>query len=195
MGQRALRCELGVIMKKDDAVRLVEITKSEAYLSELRSKHSTSYYYDISVLRKPGSWKIELTLKPLRRTLEKEYKGRLFEDHIEEQRVFAAIQGDRQIGWIELGYDRWNNRMRVWEFLVEEGFRRKGIGTQLMEHAVKIAKEKGARMLVLETQTCLVPAIDFYLKFGFELIGFDTDAYSNEDVERKEVRLELGLRL
>jgi GNAT superfamily N-acetyltransferase len=182
-------------MKKDDAVRLVEITKSEAYLSELRSKHSTSYYYDISVLRKPGSWKIELTLKPLGRTLEKEYKGRLFEDHIEEQRVFAAIQGDRQIGWIELGYDRWNNRMRVWEFLVEEGFRRKGIGTQLMEHAVKIAKEKGARMLVLETQTCLVPAIDFYLKFGFELIGFDTDAYSNEDVERKEVRLELGLRL
>jgi GNAT superfamily N-acetyltransferase len=184
-----------VIIKKDDAVRLVEIMKSEAYLSELRSKHSTSYYYDISVLRKPGSWKIELTLKPLERTLEKEYKGRLFEDHIEEPRVFAAVQGDRQIGWIELGYDRWNNRMRVWEFLVEEGFRRKGIGTQLMEHAVKIGKEKGARMLVLETQTCLAATIDFYLKFGFELIGFDTAAYSDEDVERKEVRLELGLKL
>jgi GNAT superfamily N-acetyltransferase len=182
-------------MKKDDAVRLVEITKSEAYLSELRSKHSSSYYYDVSVLRKPGSWKIELTLKPLGRTLEKEYKGRLFEDHIEEPRVFAAVQGDRQIGWIELGYDRWNNRMRVWEFLVEEGFRRKGVGRQLMEHAVKIGKEKGARMLVLETQTCLAATIDFYLKFGFELIGFDTVAYSNEDVERKEVRLELGLKL
>jgi GNAT superfamily N-acetyltransferase len=182
-------------MKKDDAVRLVEITQNEAYLSELRSKHSTSYYYDVSVLRKPGSWKIELTLKPLERTLEKEYKGRLFEDHIEEPRVFAAVKGDGQIGWIELGYDRWNNRIRVWEFLVEEGFRRKGIGTQLMEHAVKIAKEKGARMLVLETQTCLAATIDFYLKFGFELIGFDTAAYSNEDVERKEVRLELGLKL
>jgi GNAT superfamily N-acetyltransferase len=184
-----------VIMKKDDAVRLVEIAKSEAYLSELRSKHSTSHYYDISVLRKPASWKIELTLKPFERTLEKEYKGRLFEDHIGEPRVFAAVRGDRQIGWIELGYDRWNNRMRVWEFLVKEGSRRKGIGTQLMEHAVKIAKEKGARMLVLETQTCLVPAIDFYLKFGFELIGFDTAAYSNEDVERKEVRVELGLKI
>lgn len=190
-----LRARIGVFMKKDDAVRLVEITKSEAYLSELRSKHSSSYYYDVSVLRKPGSWKIELTLKPLGRTLEKEYKGRLFEDHIEEPRVFAAVQGDRQIGWIELGYDRWNNRMRVWEFLVEEGFRRKGVGRQLMEHAVKIGKEKGARMLVLETQTCLAATIDFYLKFGFELIGFDTVAYSNEDVERKEVRLELGLKL
>jgi ribosomal protein S18 acetylase RimI-like enzyme len=78
---------------------------------------------------------------------------------------------------------------------VEEEFRRRGIGTLLLKHAVKISKEKGARMLVLETQTCDVPAINFYVKFGFELIGFDTAAYSNEDIEKKEVRLELGLKL
>jgi ribosomal protein S18 acetylase RimI-like enzyme len=80
-------------------------------------------------------------------------------------------------------------------FLVEEEFRRRGIGTLLMKHAVKVAEEKKARMLVLETQTCDVPAINFYLKFGYELIGFDTAAYSNEDIEKKEVRLELGLKL
>lgn len=84
--------------------------------------------------------------------------------------------------------------MRVWELLVEEEFRRKGIGTLLMRHAVNIAQEKGARMLVLETQTCNIPAISFYPKFGFELIGLDTAAHSNEDIDRKEVRLELGLR-
>jgi hypothetical protein len=50
-------------------------------------------------------------------------------------------------------------------------------------------------MLVLETQTCDVPAINFYLKFGYELIGFDTAAYSNEDIEKREVRLELGLKV
>jgi len=127
--------------------------------------------------------------------MDKGQPGKLFEDHILEPRVFAALQGERQVGWIELGYDKWNNRMRVWEFLVEEAFRRMGIGTLLMNQAVKIAKERGARMLVLETQTCDVPAIDFYLKFGFELIGFDTAAYSNEDIERREVRLELGLKL
>jgi ribosomal protein S18 acetylase RimI-like enzyme len=64
-----------------------------------------------------------------------------------------------------------------------------------MNHAVKVAKERGARMLVLETQSCNVPAINFYLKFGFKLIGFDVAAYSNKDVERKEVRLEFGLKL
>ena len=48
-------------------------------------------------------------------------------------------------------------------------------------------------MLVLETQSCNVPAINFYLKQSFTLIGFDIAAYSNDDVEKKEVRLEFGL--
>lgn len=85
--------------------------------------------------------------------------------------------------------------MRVWEFLVKKEFRRRGIGAALMKHAVEVAKQKGARMLVLETQSCDVPAIGFYLKQGFDLVGFDLAAYSNEDIERKEVRLEFGLPL
>jgi len=32
-------------------------------------------------------------------------------------------------------------------------------------------------------------------KYGFELIGLDTHAYSNQDIEKKDVRLEFGLRL
>lgn len=65
----------------------------------------------------------------------------------------------------------------------------------LTNYAVKIAGDKGARMLVLETQTNKSAAIEFYLNFGFQLIGFDLAAYSNEDISEKEVRLELGLKL
>jgi ribosomal protein S18 acetylase RimI-like enzyme len=64
-----------------------------------------------------------------------------------------------------------------------------------MSHATKIAKERGARMLILETQSCNVPAVNFYVKYGFALIGLDIAAYSNMDAERKEVRLEFGLKL
>ena len=41
------------------------------------------------------------------------------------------------------------------------------------------AKESGARMVVLETQTCNENAIAFYKKNGFEIIGFDlyNDSY------------------
>ena len=85
--------------------------------------------------------------------------------------------------------------MRVWEFLVKEESRRIGIGTLLMKFAVKVAKEKGARMLILETQSCNVPAISFYMKHGFRLVGYDSSAYSNEDIAKREIRIELGLML
>jgi len=128
---------------------------------EIGSHYSSTHYYELSVLSNVESWRIELIRKAFEVRLEKNYHGKLFEDHIEEPRVFAAILGGRQVGWIELGYDRWNNRMRVWEFLVQEEFRKQGIGTLLMNHGVKIAKEKGARMLILETQTNNANAIDF----------------------------------
>ena len=62
----------------------------------------------------------------------------------------------------------------------------------MIQHAVDVAKDTGVRMLVLETQSCNLPAIDFYLKHGFELLGLDTAAYSNADVAKGEVRLEFG---
>lgn len=57
------------------------------------------------------------------------------------------------------------------------------------------AGKSGARMVVLETQTCNENAISFYRKNVFEIIGFDFYAYTNSDPEQHEVRLEIGKRL
>lgn len=54
------------------------------------------------------------------------------------------------------------------------------------------AKASGARMIVLETQSCNENAIAFYRKNGFEIIGFDLYSYSNTDPERHEIRIEMG---
>ena len=176
-------------------VEIVELAKSDAYLKEIGSKYTSSHYYDVSVHRDSEGWRIDLARRAFDEILEKNYRGKLYEDHVEEPRVFTAHLGNEEVGWIELGYEKWNNRMRVWEFLIAEEFRKKGIGTLLMNHAVLIARQKGARMLVLETQTNNATAIDFYLRFGFDAIGLDTGAYSNDDVGRREVRLEMGIRL
>ena len=181
--------------KEKDEFRIIELTREDNYLSEIESAYSTSHYYDVCINHKPASWNIQLTLKAFEVTVAKAYHGKLFEDHIQEPRVFAALQGGKQVGWIELGYDKWNNRMRVWEFLVENNSRSKGIGTLLMNHAVEMARQKQARMLVLETQTNNADAISFYLKFGFRFVGIDIAAYSNDDIGKREVRLELGLEL
>lgn len=81
--------------------------------------------------------------------------------------------------------------MRVANLFVEEPFRRTGAGTVLMRHAVSVAEKAGARMLVLETQSCNMPAIGFYLSQGFAIGGLDLFHYSNEDLERHEVRIEM----
>ena len=57
------------------------------------------------------------------------------------------------------------------------------------------ARTAGARMLVLETQSCNENAIAFYRKNGFQMIGFDLYAYSNDDPARREVRIEMGKKL
>jgi hypothetical protein len=55
--------------------------------------------------------------------------------------------------------------------------------------------KKGGENASLETQSCDVLAVDFCLKLGFKLIGFNSTAYSNEDIKKREVRMDLCLTL
>ena len=50
-------------------------------------------------------------------------------------------------------------------------------------------------MAVLETQSCNERAIAFYRANGFEVIGVDLYAYSNEDPLHHEIRVEMGKKL
>lgn len=78
--------------------------------------------------------------------------------------------------------------------MFENARRGSSVGTVLLD-AIQEAAASGARMIVLETQSCNENAIAFYRKNGFEIIGFDLYAYSNDDPERHEVRLEMGKKL
>jgi len=176
-------------------VRIAELVKEKLPFSKLELKYFTKEHYTVTVFRKKDGWEVRLVLEALPKPTEKQSEGGFFQDFVDEPRVFAAELEGKQVGWIELGFHKWNNRMRIWELLVEEGFRHKGIGTLLVDQAVEFSRDRRARMLVVETQSCNIPAINFYLKNGFELIGFDTAAYSNEDIERREVRLEFGLKI
>ena len=58
--------------------------------------------------------------------------------------------------------------------------------------AKEIAVQQKRRAIILETQSCNTKAIGFYLHQGFELIGLDTCCYTNDDIGRREVRINLG---
>ncbi|CDD36120.1 acetyltransferase GNAT family [Roseburia sp. CAG:309] len=96
---------------------------------------------------------------------------------------------------IEVCPEEWSNRLVVTELWVSEELRRKGVGKSLMDKAKEVAVRQKRRAVILETQSCNTNAIGFYLHQGFELIGFDTCCYSNEDIARREVRVNLGFFL
>ena len=64
--------------------------------------------------------------------------------------------------------------------------------TALMNVAKEKAKEQGRRAVILEMQSCNVAAMAFYRSQGFHLIGFDSCCYTNRDVEKCEVRFNMG---
>ena len=126
---------------------------------------------------------------------EKEFclEDEFFSDWLESPSAYGAFEDDKMLGYVEGSIETWNNRYRISNICVfDTDSRSKGIGTALMERIMRDAEESGARMVVLETQTCNDKAIAFYRKHGFEIIGFDLYAYSNNDPERHEIRIEMG---
>ena len=176
-------------------VEIREVRPREVRGLVLRSSYRTDEHYAVSLVRTATGWTARLRLRRLPRAFTKAYRGRLFEPHVERPRAFVASVGRLDVGWIEVGHEMWNNRLRVWELLVAARHRHRGIGRALMSKAIDVAREVGARAVVLETQSCNVPAIRFYQAQGFDLLGFDRTAYTNRDLERGEVRLEFSHEL
>ena len=92
--------------------------------------------------------------------------------------------------------ETWNNRFRITNIVVfDQEQRQSGIGTALLSAILSEAERTNARMAVLETQSYNFKAISFYKKHGFEIIGFDLFAYSNDAIEKHNIRIEMGKKL
>ncbi|MDY0236237.1 MAG: GNAT family N-acetyltransferase [Gudongella sp.] len=171
-----------------------EIKKlDESYKGEeLDFFYNSEFYYDIQKSYHEDSINFRFVKKHFSTPIEKRFKTILMEDHYDNPILYGVIYKEKVVAYLEMVYEKWNNRMRITNILVEHDFRNKGIGKLLMEKAYEVSKNHGARAIVVETQSCNFPAINFYKVLEFKIVGFDLQAYSNEDVDRLEVRVELG---
>lgn len=172
-------------------MKIVELNKKEYKGHELVYKYQTKFYFDVKV-KDHKAMKITLKRKRLLFKQEKSSKSTLFEDYIDVSDVYGIFEKKKLIAVVEGGLETWNNRYRIWNILVEQKYRKKGFGKSLMMHMEVVAKKKGARALILEVQSCNDPAIKFYRKLDYQFKGIDTSAYTNDDIKKKEVRLEFG---
>ena len=159
--------------------------------------YTTAEYYDVSVRRTQAGFEATLEKRrfaaPVTHTPEEyDFPDRLYADWWEDAEAWGVVRDDTLRAVIEFCPEEWSNRLRVTELWVAPELRGQGLGAALMARARQRAVHDNRRGIILETQSCNVRAVGFYLHQGFSLIGFDTFAYSNRDPARREVRLEMG---
>ena len=141
----------------------------------------------VKIVRKPSEQQIIHTPE------EYDFPDSLYQDHWEKAEAYGVVSDEgKLLACIEVCPEEWSNRLMVTELWVCDELQGKGLGKKLMDRAKEIAVKQGRRAIILETQSCNTNAIGFYLHQGFELIGFDTCCYTNNDIGRREVRINLG---
>lgn len=160
-------------------------------------RYTTEEYYDVLVKKTEDGFSVNMIKKrfekPVTHTPEEyDFPDRLYADWYQKACAWGVIIDGKLAAAMETDPEEWSNRLRVTELWVDEKYQKQGIGHALMEVAKEQARQEHRRAIILETQSCNVNAIGFYLHEGFTLIGMDTCCYANHDLERKEVRLEMG---
>ena len=161
-------------------------------------RYTTEAYYDLELTESETGFTVQMVKKrfdsPVTHTPEEyNYPDRLYQDYWEKAEAYGIVGEDGTLlACIEICPEEWTNRLMLTELWVSDTLRGKGIGKRLMDLAKETALRQERRAIILETQSCNTNAIGFYLHQGFELIGFDTCCYTNNDIGRREVRINLG---
>ncbi|MBV7330824.1 GNAT family N-acetyltransferase [Chloroflexi bacterium TSY] len=84
--------------------------------------------------------------------------------------MIGAFHQDRLTGFVILGPARSDQSAEIVALFIDRDFRRKGIGSELMDRAVKKAQDREILALYLYANPTVASA-NFYLKKGFDITG------------------------
>ncbi len=107
---------------------------------------------------------------------------------------YVALAGGQIAGAVLLNVEQWRSIVRIEDIIVGRQFRRYGIGSLLLNCASDWARNRGCWAIVLEAQNVNYPAIQFYLRNGFEVWSINQHFYPPGSVEH-EVAIFMGKKL
>lgn len=181
---------------------IIPLPKEQWKGTVIPMRYTTEEYYDVDMQKTANGYDVAIHRKKFDTPVthfpeEYDFPDKLYQDHWEKAHAWGIVEekdGRQEMtACIETCPEEWSNRLMITELWVHEKLRRQGVGHALMAVAKEQAVLEHRRAIILETQSCNVGAIAFYLQEGFTLIGFDSCCYQNGDLERKEVRLDLGI--
>ena len=107
---------------------------------------------------------------------------------------YVALAGGQIAGAVLLNVEQWRSIVQIEDIIVGRQFRRYGIGSLLLNCASDWARNRGCWAIVLEAQNVNYPAIQFYLRNGFEVWSINQHFYPPGSVEH-EVAIFMGKKL
>ena len=158
------------------AIRALNLPDDLAELERLDIGFVTHAIYDV-MRDSRGFSLVESTIKP---PLRKKYSVDWRAIEAASAAIVAEIDGTIA-GVASLNYEGWNRRAVVSHLYVDAAARRRGIGSRLLQELRMRANVFGARSLFVETQNVNLPAIRFYERNGFTLVGLDISLYVARD--------------
>lgn len=154
--------------------------------------YTSQKYYQLHSEKAENGWSFSLKEETFETPFVKELEEEIFEPYKEGSEVYLAEWDGEEAAIMVIQEMEWNHTLLIHDLYVQSRFQRLGIGNSLIEAAKKRADELSVRSIMLETQTSNYPAVQFYLRNDFDMIGFNTISYSNDDVKNKEVRIEMA---
>lgn len=171
---------------------VLHLPKQQWQNHPLPTEYRTEEYYNVRVDTLPAGFAVTMERQKFDTPAKHGFQGKLYAEHWPDACAWGILIEGKLAAAIETCPEAWSNRLRVTELWVDADHQRQGLGHALMKVAKEQAGLERKRAVILETQSCNVGAIDFYLHEGFSLVGIDTCCYSNCDIARNEVRIELG---
>jgi len=92
--------------------------------------------------------------------------------------IFVAEEEGTVVGFGFIHVWQWNKVAWIGDLVVEEGHRGRGIGTKLVQHLAKVAKNDGC-IALMDDPPPKHPVIGFYLRLGFRLCGYNDSYFAN----------------
>ena len=95
-------------------------------------------------------------------------------------KIYLARIGEQVIGTITLKRET-DTVFELCKMAVSTDYQGRGIAMDLAEHLIREARKLGCRMLYLESNQKLIPALNLYKKLGFREVPVDDSPYVRAD--------------
>lgn len=117
---------------------------------------------------------------------------KLFDDYNENTRFFVYLNHNDYESAI-LSIEVYPGSIcKILDIIVEPTFQNLGVGTELIKHVEKIARENLARVINIECQSSNYPAIRFFQKNKFQITGFNLIHKSKDDLKNHDFIIQMS---